>query len=321
MVTKTFSIDSCNSQQRIDSISAQFFGDEASRSHLQKYGQFWLKTNENWIQKTYKSKTKPNQEWRVTYTPPTQESHLIETWETKLEILAETENWLVINKTIGVSVHPSESEKSTETVVNALMHYFGNSFSQKFETPELTHKKNLLRPGIVHRLDKTTSGALLIAKNLSTLRLLQKDWRNTKKFYTALVHGNPPNKGKITGGIMRDSKNRLRMMVSNNQKARQSTTLFEKIFPEPTTPTFITGTEKFPLVPLKIELLTGRTHQIRAHLSSIGFPIFGDELYGGQPAERIFLHAETLVFTDPHTQQTITAKAPVPHIFQTIFTQ
>lgn len=328
ITTKEFTVKADQNGQRIDIVAAKIFDPKASRSHLQKYGTFTVKFGEKWATKSYKSKAQLDQFWRVSYEPPVDNFKHLNPWDTTLDIIAETDHWLVINKPIGVSVHPSASENSDHTVVNALLHHFGNKFSKRFEIkpPTTTNqaKHNTAnqaakdRPGIVHRIDKTTSGVLLIAKDDQTLRLLQKNWKNTQKHYVALVQGTPPNRGKIQGGIMRDPENRLRMKVSDHHKAREATTLFELLAEKDTPEFFRTDKPDGPkITPIKAELITGRTHQIRAHLSSIGFPIFGDQIYGGLEAERIFLHAHQLIFTDPQTNETITVTAPIPKNFGT----
>jgi 23S rRNA pseudouridine1911/1915/1917 synthase len=327
---KEFTLNPEHNIQRIDLTAAEIFGADSSRSHLQKYGKFELQFGDKWLPKTYKSKGQADQTWRVTYQPPVDNSRHLKPWGTKLDIIAETDHWLAINKPIGVSVHPSASENSDQTVVNALMHYFGKNFAEKFENAAPSNVSafnktdSQLRPGIVHRLDKTTSGILLVAKDHQTLRLIQKNWAQTQKFYVAIVQGTPPNKGKISGGIMRDPKNRLRVTVSDHHKAKPSTSLFELIkttslFRPQTTEKLAEKKNNSSL--LKVQILTGRTHQIRAHLSSVGFPIIGDELYGGKTAERIFLHAKNLIFTDPHTGEIINLTAPIPAKFGVKYTE
>jgi 23S rRNA pseudouridine1911/1915/1917 synthase len=321
--TKQFTITTEQANQRIDVLAAKIFGDESSRSHLQKHGTFVVQFDNKWTPKTYKAKTQVGQNWQVTYAPPTTQFDSIVPWETALDVIAETDHWLAINKPIGVSVHPSPSENSAQTVVNALLHYFGKNFVDNFpQEPDQVHNSQSathnspIRPGIVHRIDKTTSGILLIAKDDKTLRLLQSGWKNTQKYYVTLVQGTPPHKGKIEGGIMRDPQNRLKMKVVDHHKSRAATTLFTDL-PEHDAPDLLRtdNPDGHKVTPLKAQILTGRTHQIRAHLSSIGYPIIGDSLYGGAAAERIFLHAHELVFTDPYTQLVVTLQAPIPASF------
>jgi len=217
-----------------------------------------------------------------------------------LDIIYEDENILIINKQAGVIVHPGDGNPNG-TIVNGLLYKYENSlnFCKIFDNP--------YRPGIVHRLDKTTSGVLLVAKTNKTHAFLQKNWDKVEKTYLAVVEnrGNKlPKSGKITAGITRDPRNRQRMTVSNEESAKLALTFFEKI----------AENKKFTL--LKINIPTGRTHQIRVHLSSIGFPIHGDEKYGGKPAERVLLHAEKIVFPNPDQNGEMTEIiAPAPAEF------
>mgnify|MGYP000889306297 CR=1 FL=1 len=259
--------------QRVDRLVAQKFP-ESSRSQWQKHGQFWIDEQEVLGGK----KVKEGQNIECDLIEPSSLSSDQPIWEYDLEVLAESKTWLVINKPVGASVHPSKSENSQKTIVNALLYKFGKDFRAG---------NDVLRPGIVHRLDKVTSGVLLIAKNTKTYDYLQEHWSEVEKFYYAVVSGCPTTKGKIEGGIMRDPKNKLRMTVSDEEKAKSAETYFEVISSQDDTSL------------LRVRIPTGRTHQIRTHLSSIGFPILGDELYGGASADRVFLHAEKLTFPDP----------------------
>ena len=308
MPEKKIIIDDKNKNLRIDSVCAKMFP-KISRTMWQKHGVFFCDGQK----KNYKTLTKKNQKWIIDYKCNEQENNLNDAkpWNFSLDILAETDNYLVINKLYGISVHNSATEKTDHTIVNALIYYFQN---QK-EKNNLSHAYDIIdnqkiyRPGIVHRLDKTTSGVLLIAKNDQTHFFLQKNWDKTEKIYYAVVTGTPPKKGKILGPIKRDLKNRKKMMISADQDAKKSETIFETI----------KTNKKFSL--LKIQPLTGRTHQIRVHLSSIGCPILGDKLYGGENAEKIFLHAYSLKFPQLDEKNNIifkTVLAKLPENFHNL---
>lgn len=221
-----------------------------------------------------------------------------------LEILFEDEDLAVVNKPAGLVVHSGAGVRSG-TLVNALLHHF----------KKLSSSGPDLRPGIVHRLDKQTSGLMLVAKNDEAhLRLsMQFQAREVIKKYTALVHGRLERKtGEITSAIGRDRVNRVKMTVRAT-KARQAYTLFQ----------VLEQFERFTLVQLEIK--TGRTHQIRVHLSSIHHPVVGDTLYGA-PARivlpgqchpvatlaRNFLHATWLEFTHPRTLESMRFKVTLP---------
>ncbi|MFA5855229.1 MAG: RluA family pseudouridine synthase [Candidatus Gracilibacteria bacterium] len=206
------------------------------------------------------------------------------------ETIFEDKDILVINKPAGITVHPDQTGHPTGTVVNAVLSHL--TFTSKEGGASL-------RPGIVHRLDKDTSGVLLIAKNPSALAKFSKLFqdRKVKKTYIALVKGTPKtDTGRIDASIKRNSSRRKEMAI--NAQGRTAVTLFEVVkkfaLPSPH------GTATL----LKVNILTGRTHQIRLHLASIGLPIIGDATYGDPHINtffrtsygltRQFLHAKTL---------------------------
>lgn len=169
----------------------------------------------------------------------------------------------------------------------------------------------------VHRLDKNTSGVLLIAKNLRTQEKLQKQWRDrtVNKTYQALIKGRLlPDKGSIEGGIARSYKDRRKMALSSARGSRSSITEYKVSKNFNFKGMIFSYVEVFPL--------TGRTHQIRVHFSALGHPIIGDDLYGDKKLNKIFdqqfglkrqfLHAQSLKFVNPNTKKTLTIKAKLP---------
>jgi 23S rRNA pseudouridine1911/1915/1917 synthase len=228
-----------------------------------------------------------------------------------LDIVYEDNDLAVINKPAGMMVHAgagaTEHERNRGTLVNALLHRFGALSSVGGE----------LRPGIVHRLDKDTSGLIVVAKNDSAHRKLAAEFsgRRIKKTYIALVHGWPKkDRGTIASSISRDAVRRTRM-TTRRSGGREAITHYEvqRRIESPY--------GKFALLELKIE--TGRTHQIRVHMSSLGHPVVGDTLYGAPreisskagPAislQRNFLHATALQFTHPRTGETLSFSIPLP---------
>lgn len=221
-----------------------------------------------------------------------------------LEIVYEDADLAVINKPAGIVIHIGAGVHQG-TLVNALLHHF-QSLSQSGGTD---------RPGIVHRLDKQTSGLLVVAKNdFSHVNLARQfQTRAVIKRYLALVHGQMKKPaGEIQSAIGRDRVNRLRMST-RSRRAREAYTLYE----------VVEGFRRFSL--LRLTIKTGRTHQIRVHLSSIKHPVVGDTLYGAParitgsggkqilPAlERNFLHAAFLQFVHPRTQQTMSFSSDLP---------
>ena len=229
-----------------------------------------------------------------------------------LEIVYEDDSLAVINKPAGMNVHAGSGKNeagSKGTMVNALLHHFG----------QLSQAGGELRPGIVHRLDKETSGLIIVAKTDKAHRKLAQQFarRETKKIYLALVHGwMPQSQDTITTPISRDLVRRQRM-TTRRREGREAVTHW-KVLKQ------INGSYgKFSLLEVRIE--TGRTHQIRVHLSSVGHPVAGDTLYGA-PREirsteksaalvvlkRNFLHAAALHFKHPSTETPLSFEQPLP---------
>ncbi len=200
-----------------------------------------------------------------------------------LEVLHEDESIVVINKPVGLVVHPAAGNWQG-TLLNGLLHRW----------PQLS---GVPRAGIVHRLDKDTSGLLVVAKTLSAqthlVRQLQE--RSMGREYLALVWGQPISSGRIEAAIGRHPRDRTRMAVSKSLLAKPAVTHYSRVF---------NGVlDGKPVALLRCKLETGRTHQIRVHLQSIGFPLVGDAVYGKQHLAGVFprqaLHAERLALQHP----------------------
>lgn len=209
-----------------------------------------------------------------------------------LTVLYEDAGVVAIDKPSGMTVHAGAGVHAG-TVVNALLHKFQN----------LSQVGGELRPGIVHRLDRFTSGVLLVAKTDEAHRDLagQFSSRQVEKIYLTLVEGRLEGKGRITRPITRDPRNRARM-TAKLETGRSALTSWEAI------ETFAAFTF------LKILLGTGRTHQIRAHMAALGHPVAGDPLYGAKrsPWNRYFLHAHRIGFRSPATGERVTIESPLP---------
>jgi 23S rRNA pseudouridine1911/1915/1917 synthase len=210
-----------------------------------------------------------------------------------VEILYEDPSVIAINKPAGLVVHAGAGAHSG-TLVNRLVHHFQT----------LSKVGGELRPGIVHRLDKGTSGVLLVARDDAAHQALaaQFSGRSVEKTYLALVHGRVrQEQGRITLPIARDPVRRTRMTtkLGTGRSALTEYRVLQRF-------------DKFTY--LEVRIGTGRTHQIRVHLASIGHPVAGDRLYGApsSEAERIFLHAHRIAFTSPATGERVTVEAPLP---------
>ncbi|MDA8701918.1 RluA family pseudouridine synthase [Candidatus Pelagibacter bacterium] len=244
---------------------------------------------------------------------PEPEEASLKPYDFKLEIIFEDEDLLIINKPARIIMHPGAGNYD-KTIVNALMHYNKDSLS----TIGDEH-----RPGIVHRIDKNTSGLIVIAKNNETHENLSKQFSDhtITRVYQLLVWGKiRPSKGKIETFITRSSKNRQLMEVSNS-KGKRAITNYKtiEVFENDKTPTL-------SLVECKLE--TGRTHQIRVHMTHAGNSIVGDDKYKKKykklknidmgleslisKLDRQFLHAKTLGFIHPRTNEEMVFSSILP---------
>ncbi len=214
----------------------------------------------------------------------------------ELDVIFENDDLLVVNKPAGMVVHPGPGHPSGTLVHAALAH-----------APKMEGVGGVRRPGVVHRLDKNTSGLILLAKNDRAHQWLQNQFREraVEKQYLALVDGSPPTpRGRVEAAIGRDSGHRTRMSVVPPGKGRAAISMYRTL-------------ERFDHHSyLAVNPTTGRTHQIRVHLAFLGCPIVGDTVYGRRrptlPIDRHFLHASELKITIPGEQIGRTFKAPLP---------
>jgi 23S rRNA pseudouridine1911/1915/1917 synthase len=228
-----------------------------------------------------------------------------------LDLLYVDDDFVIVNKLAGMVVHAGAGH-SRGTLVNALLHRLGN----------LSVAGGALRPGIVHRLDRETSGAMVVARNDRAHEHLSEQFRsrNVRKIYLALVHGKMTrDSGTITLPISRDPRRRTRM-TARATKGRHARTDWR----------VIARLDRCTLV--EAVLHTGRTHQIRAHFAAIGHPVVGDTLYGAPRVlragrrnlpllERNFLHAARIGFSHPSSGAWVEVRAPLPRDLRVYFDQ
>jgi len=222
-----------------------------------------------------------------------------------LDIVYEDRDLLVVNKAAGMVVHPAPGHTG-DTLVNALLAHY----------PDLQGVEGL-RPGIVHRLDRDTSGLIIIAKNARTQAALIEEMKQHQivKRYLALVEGNVSlDQGSIDAPIGRDPQHRQQMTITatGSREARTHFRVLQRF-------------NRHTLLLLQLE--TGRTHQIRVHLKAIGHPVVGDPIYGSgnthrhHGLKRQFLHAYQLIFTHPATGETLELEAPLPADLEFVLSQ
>lgn len=282
--------------ERIDSYLAK--KEELSRVMITKLiEKKQILVNEKQVKPSYKVQIGD----RVTIEVPEPKITTLEAQEIPLQIVYEDDDMIVVNKEKGMVVHPAAGNPDG-TLVNAIMaHCKGN----------LSGIGGELRPGIVHRLDKDTSGLLMIAKNdkahIHMSNAIQN--RKVKKIYIALVRGViPENEATINMPIGRSTKDRKKMAVTKNGK--EAITHFK----------VLKRYKKYTLLQIKID--TGRTHQIRVHMAEIGYPVVGDNTYSNGKnefgVEGQMLHAKSLDFKHPISGKPMHLEAPLPEYFEEV---
>lgn len=237
---------------------------------------------------------------RVEFTPPEPEPLSVEAADIPLDIVYEDAGFAVVNKPRGMVVHQASSYRANDTLVNALL----------FRLKDLSGVNGVIRPGIVHRLDKDTSGLIVVAKTDEAHRSLaeQIEKKTARRIYVAIADGNfREDSGTVDAPIGRNPRDRKKMAVV--EKGRRAVTHYEVL-------------ERFGAYTLvRYELETGRTHQIRVHSAYIHHPVTGDALYGGSTAifkDGQLLHAEKLILKNPATGEEMTFTAPLPADFAAV---
>lgn len=292
-----FTIDKDNNGIRIDKFLSYNI-ENVSRSYIHKLIETdMIKVNGNFTSKNYKIIEND----KISVIIPEPENLDILPENIQLDIIYEDGDLLIVNKPKGMVVHPAPGNYSG-TLVNALLYHCKDS---------LSGINGIARPGIVHRIDKDTSGLLIVAKNDKAHKSLAKQIKDHSftREYEAVVHGNvKKDKGTVLGNIGRHKIDRKKMAVLKVD-GRSAITHYEVISHYPS------------FTHLKLRLETGRTHQIRVHMASIGHPILGDEVYGiKEKSEFKFLkgqclHAKIVGFIHPTTNEYMEFSSPLPEYF------
>ena len=268
-----------------------------SRSYIQKL----IKDNQLFVNdKPQKASYRIKVDDEIRFQVPDVAAPVIPAEDIPLNVLYEDSDLLIVDKPKGMVVHPAPGHYSG-TLVNAVMFHCKNN---------LSGINGVMRPGIVHRIDRDTTGALIVCKNDAAHQQIASQLKShfiTRK-YRAIVHGRLPlEEGSIDAPIGRDVKERKKMAV-NLQNGKHAVTHYKtlKTYKEYTY--------------IECQLETGRTHQIRVHMASIGHPLLGDEIYGSRKTNFRLngqtLHAMTIGFIHPSTQKYLEIEAPLPEYFQ-----
>ena len=293
---KEFSIDRNTEGQRIDRYLSDELEDR-SRSYIQKImKEGYVKVNQKPVKSNYRLSFGDSVEVTL---PEAKEPDIVPE-NIPLDILYEDQDIIMINKPKQMVVHPAPGHYSG-TLVNALMYHCGD---------ELSGINGYMRPGIVHRIDMDTTGSLVVCKNDKAHQSLSEQLKvhSIRRIYVAIVHGNiKEDSGTVNAPIGRHPTDRKKMST-HCKNGRDAVTHYKVL-------------ERFgDYTYIQCELETGRTHQIRVHMASIGHPLLGDQVYGPKkcPFSKLVgqtLHARTLGFIHPRTNEYIEVNAPLPDYF------
>ncbi|MCR5656385.1 MAG: RluA family pseudouridine synthase [Butyrivibrio sp.] len=294
-----FVVTEDNDGERVDKLISSL-SDAMSRSYIQKLIKDNLLTVNG---KIVKGSTKVSEGDELSLIIPPSVIPDIKPEKMDLDILYEDDDILVINKPKGMVVHPAPGHYE-HTLVNGIMYYLGD---------KLSGINGVMRPGIVHRIDMDTTGSILICKNDVAHRDIAEQLKehSINRVYHAICHGIlKDDEGTVEGNIGRSVNDRKKMAVVPAGQGKEAVTHYQ----------VIKRFEESKLTYIQCKLETGRTHQIRVHMSHIGHPLLGDEVYGNGQKSKFklngqTLHAKTLGFVQPTTRKYIEIDAPLPEYF------
>ena len=296
MEQRSYVVDEANDGVRIDKYLALLM-EECSRSYIQKImKEGYVKVNQKPVKSNYRLSFGDSVEVTL---PEAKEPDIVPE-NIPLDILYEDQDIIMINKPKQMVVHPAPGHYSG-TLVNALMYHCGD---------ELSGINGCMRPGIVHRIDMDTTGSLVVCKNDKAHQSLSEQLKvhSIRRIYVAIVHGNiKEDSGTVNAPIGRHPTDRKKMST-HCKNGRDAVTHYKVL-------------ERFgDYTYIQCELETGRTHQIRVHMASIGHPLLGDQVYGPKkcPFSKLVgqtLHARSLGFIHPRTNEYIEVNAPLPDYF------
>lgn len=287
-------IENENQEVRADKFLSDTIEDMSRSSVVSIIEAGGLLVNEKLQNKKYKLKIGD----KVQFTVPDPVEYTVEAEEIPLDIVYEDSDLLVVNKPKGMVVHPAPGNY-TGTLVNALLYHCKDS---------LSGINGVLRPGIVHRIDKNTSGLLIVAKNDFAHNSLAEQIKehSFKREYQAVVYGNVKENGTVDAPIGRSKKDRKKMCITY-ENSKNAVTHYEVI------------RSYGNFTHIKCILETGRTHQIRVHMASIGHPVAGDDVYGPKKVitklKGQCLHAKVIGFVHPRTEEYMEFNSELPEYF------
>lgn len=315
---ETITINSDEMGERIDKILSTRFLEHSRNYFLSLIKEKKVLVNNESIKPSYIGKVGDSVEIKFLDTSKTGETM---GEKIDLDIIYENNDVIVINKQSGIVVHPAAGHTSG-TLVNAIINYFPEIKKVVYDK---TNAVSLTRPGLVHRLDKDTSGVIIVAKNERTMRSLSKQIQHhdAKKTYYAICYGWPKNEsGHLISYLGRHPKYRKKIADIGKEHGKEAISDFKLI------KLFDTPLGKYSLI--EFDIKTGRTHQIRVQVSNMGNPVLGDDFYGNKLSDilssklnikRQLLHARKLEIAFPGDTKLTTFEAPLPEDFESILSR